>query len=636
MAFPFIEKMDVEIHFECHNLMNTSIFDDQMSNSRISLAQLHRTVGESRAPSSQGPMSGQWRFDLQQVDGNSHPTVADLSECLFFSPGDGRIWLQDQRMVLIHAEALGGLRRELIETMGLDKARGLLTRMGYLSGARDAELVRRQWPDAEPPVAALAGTRLHALEGVVKVEVVRVSYDAATGDYQGEFIWHNSSEDDGHIAVYGVGGSPACWTQTGYATGYVSTLFGRLILFREVACRSAGDPQCRVIGKSVELWDDPQEDLRHLQLGEDGPDAGSAAAPLGQWAVAGTSGGPDPTLVGASSAFNAAFHMVRRVAPTPATVLFTGESGVGKEMFARSLHRNSDRAGMAFIAINCAAIPETLIESELFGVERGAYTGAGASRPGRFERADGGTLFLDEIGTLSLVAQGKLLRALQEGEVERVGSTKTLRVNVRVVAATNENLRDAVRQGRFREDLFYRLNVFPIHLPPLRERRDDIPLLMQHFLNHYRERYRRDVPGFSQRAVKALFNYGFPGNIRELQNLIERAVIMVNDGELIDVHQLFRGGEELGDGVLSLAPAVAGNAGGRLVGGAERGSSSNSLMPGQTLENAEQEWIASALRRNGGNAAAAARQLGVTRATLLYRAKKYEIEVGRSARPRAM
>ncbi|MEX1165306.1 MAG: sigma 54-interacting transcriptional regulator [Hydrogenophaga sp.] len=606
-----------------------------MPGTRISLAQLIQATGVTPStPPVHAPFSGQWRFDLQQIDGVSQPTVADISECLFFSPGDGRIWLQDQRMVLMHAEALGGLRRELIETMGLDKARGLLTRMGYLSGARDAELVRRQWPDAEPSVAAMAGTRLHALEGKVKVEVIRVSYDAATGEYQGEFLWHNSSEDDEHIAVYGVGGSPACWTQEGYATGYVSTLFGRLILFREVSCRSAGDAQCRVIGRSVELWEDPQEQLRYLQLGDDGTTVEPAAAP-GAWSEQRAATGQDPTLVGASSAFNAAFHMVRRVAPTPATVLFTGESGVGKEMFARSLHRSSNRAAQAFIAINCAAIPETLIESELFGVERGAFTGAGASRPGRFERADKGTLFLDEIGSLSLVAQGKLLRALQEGEIERVGGTKTLKVDVRVVAATNEHLREAVRQGSFREDLFYRLNVFPIHLPPLRERRDDIPLLMQHFLNHYRERYQRDVRGFSQRAVKALFNYGFPGNIRELQNLIERAVIMVNDGELIDVHQLFRGGEELGDGVLSLPPSAANDTGGRLVGGPERGpvasATSSPLLPGQTLENAEQQWITAALRRSGGNIAAAARQLGITRATLLYRAKRHGLSVGRAA-----
>lgn len=602
---------------------------------RISLAQLNQAASAvARKEGEVTPWGGQWRFDLQQIDGSSHPTVADLSECLFFSPGDGRIWLQDQRMVLMHAEALGALRRELIETMGLDQARGLLTRMGYLSGARDAALVRRQWPEAEPPVAAVAGTRLHALEGVVKVEVVRVSYDAATGDYQGEFLWHNSSEDDEHIAVYGVSGSPACWMQTGYATGYVSTLFGRLILFREVACRSAGDAQCRVIGRSVALWEDPQEDLRYLQLG-DAPVAAASAAPvsLGQWAARSDEGESDPTLVGASSSFNAAFHMVRRVAPTPATVLFTGESGVGKEMFARSLHRNSGRADRTFLAVNCAAIPESLIESELFGVERGAFTGAGASRAGRFERADGGTLFLDEIGTLSLVAQGKLLRALQEGEIERVGGSRTLRVDVRVVAATNENLREAVRQGRFREDLFYRLNVFPIHLPPLRERRDDIPLLMQHFLTHYCERYQRDVPGFTQRAVKALFNYRYPGNIRELQNLIERAVIMVSDGELIDGHHLFRGGEDLGEGVLSLG-AEQETVSGRLVGDLEHGPlPAQGVAPiatGQTLETMEAGLMAAALRKTGGNASAAARQLGITRATLIYRARQHGLALGRS------
>jgi len=605
-----------------------------MPSPRISLAQLNRAAGANHPPPpGPAPFSGHWRFDLQQVDGSSHPTVADLSECLFFSPGDGRIWLQDQRMVLIHAEALGGLRRELIETMGLDKARGLLTRMGYLSGARDAELVRRQWPDAEPPVAAVAGTRLHALEGLVKVEVVRVSYDAATGEYQGEFLWHNSSEDDEHIAVYGVGGSPACWMQTGYATGYVSTLFGQLVLFREVACRSAGDAQCRVIGRSVDLWEDPQEDLRYLQLGDTDPQAEAVGQSLGSWTDKAVCGGPDPTLVGASSAFNAAFHMVRRVAPTPATVLFTGESGVGKEMFARSLHRSSDRADKPFVAINCAAIPETLIESELFGVERGAFTGAGASRQGRFERADSGTLFLDEIGTLSLVAQGKLLRALQEGEIERVGGTRTLRVDVRLVAATNENLREAVRAGRFREDLFYRLNVFPVHLPPLRERRDDIPLLMQHFLNHYRARYRSDVPGFTQRAVKALFNYRYPGNIRELQNLIERAVIMVNEGELIDVHHLFRGGEDLGEGVLTLGGEQA-LGGVRLVGVHEPVSPSVGPSPvqDQTLGQAEADILAATLRRTGGNAAAAARLLGITRATLIYRARQHGLKLGRSYR----
>ncbi len=606
-----------------------------MPKQRISLAELARLASarqadaEAGAPQGPLPLSG---FDVSDSSQAGHPTVADLSECLFFSPGDGRIWLQDQRMVLVHTEALGSLRRELIDSIGLDKARGLLTRAGYVSGARDAQMVRQQWPDADPTSVALAGTRLHALEGVVKVELIHASYDAVTGAYDGEFIWHNSSEDDEHIAAYGVGGSPACWMQVGYATGYVSTLFGRLIVFREVNCRSSGDAHCRVFGKSAELWDDVQQDLRYLNVqsfvGSTAGDAGSAPiADLAAFVAANP--GPDPTMVGASSSFNAACHMLRRVAPTTATVLFTGESGVGKEMFASTLHRISPRAEQPFVAINCAAIPETLMESELFGVERGAYTGAGTSRAGRFERANGGTLFLDEVGTLSFVAQGKLLRALQEGEVERVGGSKTLPVDVRVIAATNVDLRQAVREGHFREDLFFRLNVFPIHLPPLRDRRDDIPLLMSHFLAHYNRRHRRSVAGFSQAAVKAMYNYAFPGNIRELQNLVERGVILVGDGEAIEVHHLFSSGESLAQDVLSLAwredgPTTLNLRG---TGRAADEPMAPKAAAGGTLEQAELALLRQAIRRSGGNLSAAARDLGVSRATVAYRAKKFGLVV---------
>jgi two-component system, NtrC family, response regulator HydG len=207
--------------------------------------------------------------------------------------------------------------------------------------------------------------------------------------------------------------------------------------------------------------------------------------------------------------------MLERVAPTTAAVLFTGESGTGKELFANNLHTLSPRANKPFVAINCAAIPETLIEAELFGVERGAYTGATNSRAGRFERASGGTLFLDEIGALSLVAQGKLLRAIQEGEIERVGGSNAKSVDVRIVAATNVDLRADVKARRFREDLFFRLNVFPIDLPPLRERRDDIPLLMEHLLALYSSRHKRRFTGFTRRAVEALLNYDYAGNVRD-------------------------------------------------------------------------------------------------------------------------
>lgn len=604
-----------------------------MTKPRISLADLVRLTHarDAHPPLAPGPLplTG---FDASAISGQAHPTVADLSECLFFSPGDGRIWLQDQRMLLLHAEAVGSLRRELIDSIGLDKARGLLTRAGYVSGARDAQLVRQQWPDADPTAAAMAGTRLHALEGLVKVELVHATYDAVAGAYEGEFLWHNSSEDDEHIAAYGVGGSPACWMQVGYATGYVSTLFGRLIVFREVNCRSSGDAHCRVIGKSVDLWDDVQQDLRYLNAQSFVGSAAAAddtAAPVADLdAYVAAHPGPEQSMVGASSSFNAACHMLYRVAPTTATVLFTGESGVGKEMFASTLHRISPRSDKPFLALNCAAIPETLMESELFGVERGAYTGAGASRAGRFERAHGGTLFLDEIGTLSFVAQGKLLRALQEGEVERVGGTKTLAVDVRVIAATNVDLRQAVREGRFREDLFFRLNVFPIHLPPLRDRRDDIPLLMSHFLAHYNKRHRRQVAGFSQAAVKAMYNYAFPGNIRELQNLVERGVILVGDHEAIDVHHLFSGGESLAQDVLSLSwreegPVTLSLANRRPADSVDQG---HSAPNGRPLEQAEVALLRQALRRSGGNLSAAARQLGVSRATVAYRVRKFGLD----------
>jgi transcriptional regulator with PAS, ATPase and Fis domain len=247
--------------------------------------------------------------------------------------------------------------------------------------------------------------------------------------------------------------------------------------------------------------------------------------------------------------------MLERVAPTTAAVLFTGESGTGKELFANNLHTLSPRANKPFVAINCAAIPETLIEAELFGVERGAYTGATNSRAGRFERASGGTLFLDEIGALSLVAQGKLLRAIQEGEIERVGGSNAKSVDVRIVAATNVDLRAEVKARRFREDLFFRLNVFPIDLPPLRERRDDIPLLMEHLLALYSSRHKRRFTGFTRRAVEALLNYNYAGNVRELQNLIERGVIYAEEDGAIDSVHMFRRGEHIRDDVFALGSA---------------------------------------------------------------------------------
>lgn len=593
------------------------------SPTRLSLTELQRRVEVTRTSA--------------DIDEGAAPTLRDLTESLAFSPGDGRIWLNDQRMVLWRSSTYGSLRSELIASMGQEQARSLLTRVGYASGARDAELVRRMWPESDPANAFHAGPRMHMLEGIVRPVTIAFEFDIARGDFFADYWWHDSSEDDEHIAAFGIGTESACWMQVGYASGYASAFMGKRIIYREVACRSSGAEACRITGRPADQWDSPELDQHYFT-----PDASAVRVRRGLAPVvseisrrregAGTEDVPPPSgLIGISSNFSAARHLIERVAPTQATVLFTGPSGAGKELFAQTLHNISPRAASPFVALNCAAIPDTLIESELFGVERGAYTGATTSRPGRFERAHGGTLFLDEIASLSFAAQGKLLRALQERCIERVGGTKLISVDVRVVAASNVDLRQEVAAGRFREDLFFRLNVFPIALPPLKERRDDIPLLMESFLRRYCDMHQRDVPGFTPRAVRALLQYDYPGNIRELQNLVERGVIMASHDEPIDVHHLFCGGE------LQQAPALGLNDGGRLYeppSSAPNGATTTRKRARET----DIERDAAANRKAAGkeaalyrkalvsaryNVAEAARQLGLSRAQLAYRLKRH-------------
>ncbi|MEM5294612.1 sigma-54-dependent Fis family transcriptional regulator [Burkholderia sp. JPY481] len=588
------------------------------------------------------------------VDSLRYPDIADLMSRLHFAPGDGRIWLGDQRMLLVHTGSVGVMRRELIDSLGIDAARGLLTRMGYNSGARDAELARKARPDSSITEMFAVGPQLHMLEGMTVVEPVRLEIDVEKGQYYGEFIWKNCAEDEEHIRIYGIGAEPVCWTQIGYASGYTSVFIGRPVIYREVECRALGQSQCRIVGKPVEEWgDEAADDLRFMQAQSFTQGLSAAAvkrearhAP----AVALLGGTPPPTptafgddnMVGASPGFNAVCHMIRRVANTRATVLFLGESGVGKEVCARTLHRISACSDGPFVAVNCAAIPEALVESELFGVERGGFTDATHSRPGRFERADGGTLFLDEIGILSLTAQGKLLRALQEGEIERVGDTQTRRVNVRVIAATNLDLKDEIRAGRFREDLYFRLNVFPIRVPSLRERREDLPVLLNHMLHKYRERHGRDVTGFTGRALDALLSYGWPGNIREMENLVERGVILAPDGGAIDIGHLFTSGETIDAQMFGLGTNGSLMPSGSLLDQQAGGSGEaervvrkvNDLLMGASgdidptsLDDIETALLKSAVQRAQGNLSAAARTLGITRPQLVYRLKSRGLRV---------
>ena len=308
-------------------------------------------------------------------------------------------------------------------------------------------------------------------------------------------------------------------------------------------------------------------------------------------------------IIGSSAALTAALQQVALVAPTDATVLLQGETGTGKELLARAIHQRSARCDRAFVTVNCAAIPAALLESELFGHERGAFTGALAQKRGRFELAHQGTLFLDEVGELPLELQPKLLQVLQEQAFERVGGMRTIGVNVRLVAATNRDLAQMVAAGTFRSDLYYRLNVFPIHVPPLRERPEDIPLLVRHFTHQYARRLHKPTPTIPAEALAALVRYPWPGNVRELQNVVERAVILSHDGVLRPVLPEWpRSGEP-------------------------------SPRKGRMLEDVQREYILHMLRDTrwviGGPYGAAAR-LGLKRTTLL--SKMARLGIARQAR----
>jgi Nif-specific regulatory protein len=310
-------------------------------------------------------------------------------------------------------------------------------------------------------------------------------------------------------------------------------------------------------------------------------------------------------LIGRSPAMRPIHEQIAQVGPTNATVLIRGQSGSGKELVAQAIHRASTRAARAFVKVNCAALPDTLFESELFGYERGAFTGASARKQGRFELANGGTLFLDEIGELSLTAQAKLLRVLQFREFERLGGVETIAADARVVTATNKDLEQAVAAGSFREDLYYRLNVFTIKLPTLRQRQQDIGDLAAHFVSHYAQEHQRPAKDLSREALEALLEYPFPGNVRELENIIERAVVVCDGPSVLTRH---------------LPETVHENEG---VGG-----------PPRTLVDAvsalERRMITEALAKAGGNAARAAVALGTTERVLRYKASRYHIGRSRS------
>jgi two-component system, NtrC family, response regulator AtoC len=319
-------------------------------------------------------------------------------------------------------------------------------------------------------------------------------------------------------------------------------------------------------------------------------------------------------IVGSSRALEEILRLVDRVGPTDSTVLILGESGTGKELIAEAIHENSNRRSKPIVKLNCAAIPENLLESELFGHEKGAFTGAISRKPGKFETADGGTLVLDEIGDMTLSTQAKILRALQERELQRVGGTQTIKVDVRIIASTNKDLERAVKEGTFRDDLYFRLNVVTLQVPPLRDRREEIPELADHFLADVNTRLNRGITRLAPDALAALMEYGWPGNIRELRNMIERAVV-VNDGDVLAL-------SSFPPPIRPVEPSAGST-------GSARWETLQNLTLDEKVAQLERAFVMDALARANGVQAAAARLLGVTERSVWHLVKKHRIEVAR-------
>jgi two-component system response regulator HydG len=543
------------------------------------------------------------------------PEELDHKELLELDPEGGVIRFAGQRALLVDAVAMGLLRKYLVENFGLLAARAVLTQFGFAHGFRMAEALQGafKWDDGEAWRGAF--DRILALEGLFRVE------SGGEGPLsKGGTTLLASYEAEQHLLHFGQADSPACWTICGLTSGYLSRSVGREIYVVEDRCLGQGDAGCHLIGRTREEWGDAvsQElwffENKHLKdcldvsLQRVTQTLQSTERKLRERKRALVQIARDVSdplgLISKSPAMTQVIEFARRVAKVDATVLIAGESGAGKERIARLLHEESSRASGPFIAINCGAITESLLESELFGHARGAFTGATSDRPGLFEAAHGGSLLLDEVGEVSPSMQVKLLRALQEREIRRVGENTTRRVDVRILAATNRDLDQAVADGSFRQDLYYRLKVVELQVPALRERRDDILPLARVLLADAATRMQRKVSSLTPAAADQLLRYDWPGNVRELENAMERAVALAR-GSRVER-------EDLPEEVRLALPKPT------LVG------------PVRPLREIEREYILAALELNDGNQARTAEQLRIGSATLYRKLRDYRAAARKS------
>jgi DNA-binding NtrC family response regulator len=533
----------------------------------------------------------------------------DHKELLELDPEGGVIRFAGQRAILLDAVAMGLLRKYLVENFGLTAARTVLTQFGFAHGWRMAEALQSEFKWTTEEDLHQAGIRIHALKGLFRVEMGSASPLSKEG-----VMLAASYEAEQHLLHFGRADAPMCWTICGLTSGYLSRTTGKEIYVLEDRCLCKGDAACQLFGRTREEWGDARAEELHFFL----PNRLKECLDVSLQRVTQTLKVTEKKLnehhralvrvarnietplgtVAQSPAMRQLVDLARRVAKVDSTVLISGESGTGKERIARLVHEESTRATGPFIAVNCGAITETLLESELFGHARGAFTGATSDRPGLFEAANNGTLLLDEVGEVSTGMQVKLLRVLQEREIRRVGENKSRKVDVRLVAATNRDLAHGVAGGSFRQDLYYRLKVVELRVPPLRERRDDILPLARVLLAEAAQRMKRKISSLAPAAADQLLRHEWPGNVRELENAMERAVALAR-GSRVELEDL---PEEIRQ---AFAKPVA---------------TKGSVRP---LDEVEKEYILAALELNEGNQTHTAEQLRIGSATLYRKLKRY-------------
>lgn len=546
-----------------------------------------------------GERSGNWGLARMKAE------ELRLDELVRF--GAGLVDLHGRRLIIQDTTSFGQFRRDLIEMVGHEDARRIMTRWGYFWGQVDAATMQRlfQWDSLTEWLKA--ALQLHRIMGAGTPTVLSYELDPETGRLEAHVSCHDSVEADNYQAEFGTSDQSCCWTLMGYVSGYATYCLGKSVYFVERECRGKGDERCLATGMDIDSWgQEIAEDLPYFhatdiqgkiqalsdQLREKELELErqqSQAEPSGRSRIA--------SVEVRSREFQRVVELADRVAKFDSSVLVTGETGVGKEVVARHIHSRSPRCNAPFVAVNCGALPETLLESTLFGHKAGAFTGATKDRPGLFEEAEGGTIFLDEIGDTTPALQMKLLRVLQEREILRVGETRPFKVDVRVISATNRDLQQAVRANSFREDLYYRLRVVEIHVPPLRERKDDILPLARHFVSKCAVRLGLPDLRLDATSLDCLLEYSWPGNVRELENAIEHAAVFCQESVILPRHFPMQ--------ILSK---------GRLQEKQEFADT-----PNRSLAEVEWEHIQRVLSATHGNRREAAKILGIGQATLYRR-----------------